>query len=398
MFNFVEEFLKVTRYIESPTSYLEWAAYTALAATMRDNVYIRIGAFRRIYPNIYVILLADSAATRKSSPLKALSKLVKQVNNTKIIEGRASIQAVLEDLAAVKNIKGKTISGASCLLYSEEFASLFVKDPQVSGVVTDLYDYHDEWPVRLKSGTINLKEVCVTICAASNTAFLSEMFHKVDILGGLVGRTVFIIEEKARFKDLGFDDPTTDVDLEPLVRHLIALSRKQGVVQLTEAALAYLKEWYDTTDFAKNESKTGFEHRAHTLATKLAICLAASEEEWNLVLEERHIKTAINKLLPLWSNYKRISAMINISQQPVNQAISDIMVILIKINKPFERELLLTSLLGRIDGETLDKAIITLEQSGLVKVGGNQAKVTYEITGKARAMFLKEFETKGVVN
>lgn len=399
MDNFVEEFLRVTRFIESPTSYLEWAAYTALSAVMRDNAYIKFGAFRRIYPNIYVMIIGDSAATRKSSPLKALSKLVKAVNNTKIIEGRASIQAVLNELASVKNINGTTIKGASCLMYTEELASFLVKDSQTSGIITDLYDYHEEHPVLLKSQeVVNLKDTCVTFIAATNSAFLQDMFTKVDLFGGLVGRQIIIIEEKARHKDLGFDDPTTEADLDVLKIHLRELSRKKGIIKVGEDAVKYIKEWYDSTDFTKNESKTGFEHRAHVHVLKLAMLIAAAEPKFDLLIERRHMVKAINKVTSLWVNYKKLTASVGTGGTPISNAISEVLVTLIKHNRPMDREMLLNVLLGRIDAETLDKSIITLEQSNLVTIGGSACKVTYEITSKARQKFLNELETKGKVN
>lgn len=403
MDNFIEEFLKVTRFIESPTSYLEWAAYTALAAIMRDNVYIRFGAFRRIYPNIYVLFIGDSAATRKSSPLKALNKIVKIINNTKIIEGRASIQAVLNELASVKNktVRGvcKTISGASCLLYSEELASFLVKDSQISGILDDLYEFQDEHPVILKSQeVITLKNVCVSFIAATNSIFLQDMFSKVDLYGGLVGRFTILVESKARHKDLGFDDPTTDEDLEPLIRHLIDLSRKIGIIKVTEEAIKYIDDWYKSTDFSKNESKTGYEHRAHSHALKLAIILAAAEPKFDLLLERRHIVEAIKKTTELWANYKRLTTSISTGPTPISQCVTEVMVALVKANIPIEREMLLSSLLGRVDAEMFDKAVITLEQSGLLAIGGSACKVTYEISGKGRMMFLSELEAKGKVN
>ena len=403
MDNFIEEFLKVTRFIESPTSYLEWAAYTAISAVMRDNAYIRFGAFRRTYPNIYVLFIGDSAATRKSSPLKAINKIVKLVNNTKVIEGRASIQAVLGELAAVKNrtVGGvnKTLSGASALLYSEELASFLVKDTQISGILDDLYEYQEEHPVILRSQEIIiLKDVCVSFIAATNTIFLQDMFSKVDLYGGLVGRFIILVESKARHKDLGFDDPTTDLDLEPLVRHLVELSRKRGIIKLTEDAVTYFNDWYQNTDFSRNESKTGFEHRAHSHVLKLAIILAAAEPKFDLLLERRHIVESITKTTALWSNYKRLTTSISTGSTPITQCVTEVMVALVKSNRPIDREMLLSTLLGRVDAEMFDKAVTTLEQSGLLNIGGSACKVTYEISGKGRKMFLSELETKGKVN
>ena len=66
-FNFVDYFMKLTANAESPTSYLEWAAYISIAATLRHNVYISVPDIKvKITPNIYVLIVGDSGATRKS--------------------------------------------------------------------------------------------------------------------------------------------------------------------------------------------------------------------------------------------------------------------------------------------------------------------------------------------
>ena len=70
-FNFVEKLLELTKIVESPTSYLEWAAYATIAAVLRHNVYYNFPARRtKIMPNLYVLIVGDSGSTRKSTPLK----------------------------------------------------------------------------------------------------------------------------------------------------------------------------------------------------------------------------------------------------------------------------------------------------------------------------------------
>jgi len=64
--NFINDFITLTSEYESPTSFWRWSAYAVVAATLRNNVHIQAG-LRRIYPNIYVVLLADSAIQFKRS-------------------------------------------------------------------------------------------------------------------------------------------------------------------------------------------------------------------------------------------------------------------------------------------------------------------------------------------
>jgi hypothetical protein len=372
-FNFISKFLELTKIIESPTSYLVWSAYITLSSVMRHNIYYNFPARKtKVCPNLYVILVGDSGATRKSTPLKICNFLLKQIGNTKLIEGRASIQGILKELASVQRIEKRIIKDASCLLYSEEFAASIVKDPSVTGILTDLYDYHDEHNIILKTeDTLKLTKVCINLFSATNAAFLQDMFNKQDLFGGLVGRTFFIIEERARQKDLGLRDTATEQDWEPLVNHLRKLSMMEGEVIIKSDALDFIENWYNTTDFAKFESKTGYEHRAHTHAMKLALILASAEESFDRSIELKHITQAVDIVTGLRGNYHKMVATVGMSQNNTVQAVKDITLILFNnMEKALPKSEIMRALFGRVDTESFDKAIITLDQSKFIEISG----------------------------
>jgi len=393
----VENFLETTKIIESPTSYLEWSAYVTIGSVLRANVYIDLPSRRtKITPNLYVLLVGDSGATRKSTPLKLCNFLVKAANNTKIVEGRASIQAVLKELAEVRRTDKVMISDAAALLYSEEFAAFLVKDPATSGILTDIYDYKEETDVILKGeGSIKLKKLSVTLFAATNVAFLKDMFTKTDLEGGLVARTILIMETKARHKALGLRDTATDEDFTPLIQHLQYLAKLKGPVRFTDEGIQYLEEWYDNTDASVNESRTGFEHRIPAHAEKLAMILAASEPGWDLSIHKHHCIKALDKILALRRNYHNIMSAATTDFNSTRQAIKDITHILFTFpDLPLTRQILFQKLHGNIDAETFDKAIATLDQAGFITCGGTTTPV-YRLSPKGREIILGETKNGG---
>ncbi len=97
MTNFLELYLKYTEGFESPTSFFRWSAIATVAATLRDNCYRKMGGDDdRLYPNLYVLTLADSSMHRKAKPTGIAGDLVAAVGNTKLVRGRTSIQALLD--------------------------------------------------------------------------------------------------------------------------------------------------------------------------------------------------------------------------------------------------------------------------------------------------------------
>ena len=388
-FNFLTELLKVTKIVESPTSYLEWAGYATVAAVMRHRLYIDFPSRRtKVTPNIYVLLVGDSGATRKSTPLKIANFLLKRVGNTKLIEGRASIQGVLKELAGKKREGKRILEGAAAMLYSEEFAAFLVKDPSTTSILTDIYDYKDTHEILLKSeDTLKLENVCITLLSATNAAFLQDMFTKTDLYGGLVGRTIFVIEERARHKNLGLHDDTSEKDWDPLIHHLIKLSQMEGPVVISEQANEYLEQWYNDTDFSWRESKTGYEHRAHTHVMKMALIFAACEEGFNKEINLSHCERAVELINSYRKNYHQLVATVGTSINTTTQAAKDITLILFRSVK---EKLTKRDILQRapdIDSETFEKAMITLEQKGFVKLGGT-GTTFYELTKDARELIM----------
>ena len=99
--SFLDSFLEYGSKFESPTSFWKWAGYSAVAAVLRDNVYRKRG-LTCLFPNIYVLIVADSSQHRKNHPLDAAGTLIKKVNNTKLLSGSYSFQFMLMELARME--------------------------------------------------------------------------------------------------------------------------------------------------------------------------------------------------------------------------------------------------------------------------------------------------------
>lgn len=400
--DFISKLLEVTKTVESPTSYIRWAGYSTIATILRDNIWINFGARRtQIYPNLYVLIVGDSGETRKSTPLKILNFLVKTVGNTKLIEGRASIQGVLKELANNKMMpNGTMLKDASGLLYSEELAAFLVGDPSALKILTDIYDFHAEHSIYLKGDdVITLRNVVVNMISASNAVFLGDIFTKVDLYGGLVGRTLLIVEEHARQRDLGLDDPSSEDDWLVLTDHLKKISRFRGPAKILPDALEYLKYWYENLQYSET-SKTGFEPRMHTFVLKLSMIISACQfQPFEGVITVHNIENAIRELATLRPNYFKIVNNITLSTNNVAAAAKDIMKILI-LNPTtlVESSSLLTSLFGKVDSDVFRKALETLKCSELISelsVDGQIGKVGYRMTEKSKTLFLQKAESVG---
>jgi len=310
--NFVDLLLEYTEDAESPTSYFKWAAYTTLATIMRDNVWIDRKQYGKIYPNIYTLILSRrSSLVRKSLPLKVALKLVQQIDNTKVVNGRATIPGIIKVLAAPKMSKeGKTVDGASAMLYSEELSAMLI-DGDTEGIhtLTDWYDYHEKWNNTLSStDVISLENVCITMLVSSNEALVRELFNVKASQGGLLARTFLILEGKKRHKNsLMYPEDKQRLDGK-LVAHLRQIAAMRGEMHLTDDARQYHHEWYHNFEPLDSEmSSTGIEGRLQTHILKLSMLLSAADGPTQMITL-LHMEEATLLAQGLIKNYEMMAS------------------------------------------------------------------------------------------
>lgn len=391
--SFVDNFIKKYEEAESPTAFWKWAAYATIAAILRDNVWYDSGVYKT-YPNIYVVLLADSAESRKSVPLNKASDLLFAIKNTKIIQGRASIQQVIEDLSSAEMDKktGNLIKGGSCILIAGELSAFFVDDPQSIRILTDLYDYKQEYVVALKSGKSKVSHVCLSMLAASNETLLKEVYNNKAVYGGLLGRTFFIKPDEFR---AGNSLLRVDIDkyrIDKLVEEIQILTKFRGAMQITDAAYDLYDTWYKKlrAAYKLKKDKTGILGRIHVGVLKISMILAISDHR-DTTIQECCVEKAINDCSQLLANYEEYATAMG--QSSVAQIGSVFLSELWAESKKIlsRREFLLRHW-ADFSAKDFDELLVTLEQAGMIEMVMNGAEIGYRMTGKCTKIFADQIK------
>lgn len=390
--DFISEFLDFTKEQESPTSFWRWAAYACVAAVLRDNVWYEHG-IRQTFPNIYVVLLADSAEYRKSGPFSLIYDLLisKEISNTKVIRGRTSKEAILDELSQDIGNKatGMPVRGGSCALLAEELANFFIDDPRLIPMVTDLYDTRKEFKYNLRSGSLIIKNLCVTMLAASNETFLKEVYTNSAVYGGLLGRTFMVKPSETRppNSQIGKVDPTK-FNREPLLKKLAEVKKLKGEVQMTADAEKTYDDWYKELYFSykKHPDRSGVTQRIHTGALKLGIILAASQGQ--LEIDKSTIEEAITQVTSLRANYEMYAMSIGKSDE---SKVGALLIDAIMANGgTLGRNAFLMKYWQEVgDVAVLDRIVTTLETAGFLQQVPNGHQMAYGLTAKAKEKFRK---------
>lgn len=363
---------------------------------MRDSCYKDEGD-TNLYPNIFVLLMADSAISRKAKPIKMVEEFINRVNNTKVISGRSSVQAILDELHKGETDKetGKIKAGGSAIFIAPELSAGVVADPQAVSIITDIYDYHEAYPSRLRgSGTFIIKKVCFSMLAASNKALLTDVYDSRAVHGGLLGRTFLVIPNEFRPANSLFETQKGDVEREvtknKLYDVLLAISKLSGPFLFCQDAKAEYDSWYKPfrESYKDRPDKSGIAGRIHTGIMKLSMILAVNNDQ-ALVVRKEHVEESITECMSLMPNYTQLIVGTGKSD---NAEIG--MIVLNDIYSAPDQILSRKKILQRhwsvFNDEQLDRLIATLVGGGLVKDVFEDDGVSYRITEKCIDMLFSK--------
>lgn len=228
---FIDGILGPTKELEAPISFWYWAGLVAISSILKDSVWIDRAGLYKLYPNIYVMLHADSGL-KKGPPINLAKELITLVNNTKIISGRSSIQGILKEMGTAETKPGGRIDMKSHItIVSSELSSSIVEDKVAATILTDLYDRHynaGEWKSLLKMESFQLKDPTITMFTATNEAHNEDFFTKRDIQGGFYARTFIIHETHRQNINSLVIPPKEKLDKSYLASYLKELAKLKG--------------------------------------------------------------------------------------------------------------------------------------------------------------------------
>lgn len=394
MQDLVSLFLQYTEPEESPESYFRWCLYTAVGAILRDNCYCvtRIG---RIYPNLYTILLSTkSSTTRKDNPINLAIKLAREINNTHIIQGRATIGGIIKVLnSTYTSESGELIQNASAFIVSGELTASLMSDDYTLDTLTDLYGYHDLWASTLSmDGVRVLKKVCITLLSATNIENIGTIYNKRAERGGLLARTMLIRESKRRkihsFRR-GIGDTSRTNNWNEILKCLKIIGRMRGEFKFTEHADEEFNKWYESiTDDKFSES--GIEARLPTDVLKIAMILTACRRS-DMTIEKETIIEAIDTCVKLLPNY----GVLTMTGGDSNFAKPSTLIVreLFNAGESLTKAQILQRLIRNLDSETFLKSVDTLVDAKLIICSSNGRDMKFELTEHCKQML--ESKLKG---
>lgn len=256
-----------------------------------------------VYFNTYAILCAEAGITRKTTAVRYATDILREYalqgsEHIKLLAGSITSDALDRELAK------HTIAGraAHVSLSSTELISLLGRDryaAHLPGKLTDLYDCPDAYErISLSHGVVDVRNVYVTLLAASTPSWLLRAVNPDVVEGGFTSRCLFIIEEEPK-RRIAWPEEDTDVDRVGLFSQVLHRVRQEahyvaqraGGIRLTTVARKHFTDWYERRQLDSSAFGASFQAREDHHILRLAGILSVSDNRWEV--DEHHIANAI---------------------------------------------------------------------------------------------------------
>ena len=308
--DWLSAYLRYVENTEPPIQFHIWCALSTIAGVLQRRVWLDWE--RRLYPNLYVILVGDSGQTRKGTAIDKAEWFFTQMPQLNIENGnRVTKEQLAIDLASAESEffyqepgrRGKTMRTQHTLTHIvPELATFFgFKDHELLGWLTDWYDSKDVWENRTKTaGKDLIHNMCYNLLAATAPDWMRSMLPEAAVGGGFTSRVLFIYEERKR--KVVSNPQLTEKDKELrtlLLSDLEQIYKLAGPMSLTPKAQLLYEEWYENQEEEikegrppiRDERLKGYLARRQTHCLKLAMILSSSRSD-ELVIKDSDMRRA----------------------------------------------------------------------------------------------------------
>lgn len=222
---------------EAPRIFHLFTSLTVLGSVCGRKVWFQLGN-QRLFPNLWVILVAPSSRYRKSTAICIGQSLLRSLDKDLVYPLEFTQEAFLELLE--KHPRGlfcwPEFGGAL-----EQFNRSYMAGTKE--LLTNLFDCPPLVDRLLRKQKIVIEDPCVSILSASTIDWLNTKLQEQDVMSGFLARFVYVTtNEKPDLKP--FPPAPVEIERENLLRQLTEISRIGGPFKLTRNAKRLYEEWY----------------------------------------------------------------------------------------------------------------------------------------------------------
>ncbi len=256
--NWVSAYAEYTKDTEPPPRYHVWTGIYVVTSALQRKVWLPFGR-RRLFPNLYIILVSPPGRCRKGAAISLGVDLLKKVPGISVTSDSTTREQLIRAMANARNDLSYEEEGGGLIMeqhcsvsvVSKELGSfLGVKNTHLITFLTDIYDCDDEWEYSTKhSGTDKIQGACLNFIGAITPEWLARNLPMDAIGGGYSSRVLFVVgRRKHKRVTIPPDSPELRTMARLLSEDLEKIATLTGPFRWAPEAFTQFDEWYQGID------------------------------------------------------------------------------------------------------------------------------------------------------
>lgn len=387
------EYCNFSKSLEACPRFRFFTACCILGTLINNKVWLQrgdAGLLPKLFPNVWVILLAPPGRGHKTSTINmGVNCLIQAAPEIRILADKLTPESLVRALSAPEEGAGRIrigVSDATGLIKAPELSVFFGKQQYNTGLVsliTDLYDFREEWSSEtIMRGKNVLRNICISILGGSTPTWLQKMLPEDAFTGGFMSRFVLCEMPATYFKRKAYPKRSdTGGNWEQLVDGLRRFLSLHGEMSWSPEVHAAYETYYENLLPSGDIQRDAYQEREAEQILRVTMLLALSERSMTLELSHfTRAKQIIDSLMV--ETTPRID---HLTTHPRMQLVADIQELLKQFGSMKESEIMKRVYKGLSLGELQFRDTIKiLKISGMVEQEGFKDPVYSLVKGGSK--------------
>lgn len=305
--SFLDDYKIFTNEMESPSLFLVWSAYSALAGVAQRKMWLDLGHFK-VAPNLYIILVGPAGVVKKSTAMYITKDLFLELGDEMVRTKSDTITkeaVILAMETALKKVdlpwdRTKIFMHSSLTIFANEMSVFIQKgNKDFASFITSLFDCQSVFKyTTVKRGDNILLNPFLNIIGCTTPDWISVNISDDIMEGGLTARTILVFCDKPRKPNaIPVISPEAAAARKRMLARLAEIAQLVGMFKFTPEAHDYYVSWYNDHFHkgAPHSKLVGYWHRKHVHLLKLSMLNSLAQGN-SLMIDVPDIKEALTIL------------------------------------------------------------------------------------------------------
>jgi len=368
----IPAFCKYCEETEIPSLYALWCGLIGVSACLGRRCSTDFG-YITIYPNLFVVLVAESGTCRKSAGIVEINRILRETKPVpNLLSQKMTPEALIDAMAGNKLDDDKVILTAEGTAIADELTTLIDRNSVKSGLtnlMTNLYDCGDFSYRTRGRGVEQVRNPCLSILGGTTIYWIKEAISASAITGGFTARIVFVYRE-GRDRDVDWPDLSAEnlERRENIIHDLGVISRTMrgpfGIEPEAKELFKYeYKRFNKESELLSNPHTSGYAAKRHVTLLKTALCISASRSDEKLI-DVGDIEVSIKALKAVEIDLPRV--MRSITTTEIGD-LCEFVINVVRQKKVITRSDLLKATRHKLTAGQLDDIMLGVCQQGIVE-------------------------------